>query len=190
MDRLMRFEKTSKYVEAVDAYHYTCITSTTTTTTTTVYVPVKAATKGLLPENRLEIWYVTLSLNMIMGMIEMCPILLNFLSNVVHSIFYHSMMRFWTVIFLPTMHLRILIEFGTTSLAQRQMFGEYVKGLLRRKLLHDKIFLIQLLDRINSQTVGEMRFAKRNITRLQLSAIIILYSRMIISSQWTCKLDK
>jgi len=25
MDRLMRFEKTSKYVEAVDAHHYTCI---------------------------------------------------------------------------------------------------------------------------------------------------------------------
>ena len=61
MDRLVRFKKTSKNVKAVDAYHYTCITSTTTTTTTTVYVPVKAATKGLLPENRLEIWWVTLS---------------------------------------------------------------------------------------------------------------------------------
>ena len=33
----------------------------------TGYVPVKAATKGLLPENRLETWSVTLSLNMIMG---------------------------------------------------------------------------------------------------------------------------
>ena len=26
MDRLMRFEKTSKYVEAVDAHHFTCNT--------------------------------------------------------------------------------------------------------------------------------------------------------------------
>ena len=48
MDRLVRFEKTSKNVKAVDAHHYTCISSTTTTTTG--YVPVKAATKGLLPK--------------------------------------------------------------------------------------------------------------------------------------------
>ena len=43
----MRFEKPSKNVKAVDAHHYTCISSTTTTTG---YVPVKAATKGLLPK--------------------------------------------------------------------------------------------------------------------------------------------
>ena len=51
MDRLVRLEKTSKNVKAVDAHHYTCITLTTTTTTTkTGYVPVKAAIKGLLPK--------------------------------------------------------------------------------------------------------------------------------------------
>ena len=60
------------------------------------------------------------------------------------------------------------MEFGTTSLEQRQMFGEDVKCLLWRKLLHDKIVLPQLLDRINSQTGGEMSVAGTNITRLQI----------------------
>ena len=71
----------------------------------TIFSQKLHGTTGLLPENRLEVWFVTLSLNMIMGIIEICPILLDCLSNVVHSIFYHSMVRFWTVIFLPTMHI-------------------------------------------------------------------------------------
>jgi len=54
MDRLVRFEKTSKNVKAVDAHHYTYITSKTTTKTG--YVPVKAATKGLLP--KIEKFYI------------------------------------------------------------------------------------------------------------------------------------
>jgi len=41
-------------VKAVDAHHYTYITSKTTTKTG--YVPVKAATKGLLP--KIEKFYI------------------------------------------------------------------------------------------------------------------------------------